>query len=86
MRMSVLDGFKSRRVRGWAKLHLVKVSTALPDGLACFRAVEEAGCEHIAFVVSGKLELLGHQAFNWVNTLIRNVKNSLSDNCHVIGS
>lgn len=74
MGMSVLDGFKSRTIGDWAKRHLVKGSTVLSDGLACFRAVKEADCEHMGFVIGGKLELLDHKAFNWVNTMIGTLK------------
>ena len=85
MRMSVVDGFRSQSIGSWAKRHLSKNSIVLSDGLACFRAVKEAGCEHLGFVVGGKLDLLDHKAFNWVNIMIGNVKNSLRGSCHAIG-
>lgn len=86
MRMSVIAGFKSQSMSSWAKRHLVKGSIVLSDGLACFSAVKDAGCEHLGFVASGKFELLDHKAFNRVNTMIGKVKNSLRGSCHAIGA
>lgn len=68
------DAFKTRSIGDWANQHLKEGSIILSDGLACFKAVKEAECEHLGFVVVGKLELLDHKAFNWVNTMIGNVK------------
>ncbi len=86
MRMTVVEGFKTKAIGAWAKRHLASGSVVLSDGLACFRAVTEANCEHHGFVTGGDLELLDHKAFNWVNTMIGNVKNSLRGSCHAIGA
>lgn len=37
-------------------------------------------------VMGGNLDLLEHPAFNWVNTMIGNVKNSLRGSCHALGT
>ncbi|MDX7824183.1 IS1595 family transposase, partial [Aeromonas caviae] len=34
----------------------------------------------------GNLDWLDHPAFNWVNTMIGNVKNSLRGSCHTLGA
>ncbi len=43
-------------------------------------------CQHVGFVTGGNLDLLDHKAFNWVNTMIGNVKNSLRGSCHKLGA
>ncbi len=58
----------------------------ISDGLACFKAVKEANCEHLGVVTGGNLGLLDHPAFNWVSTMIGNVKNSLRGSCHKLGA
>ena len=37
-------------------------------------------------VTGGNLDWLDHPAFNWVNTMIGNVKNSLRGCCHTLGA
>ncbi|WP_376869163.1 transposase [Aeromonas veronii] len=58
----------------------------ISDRLACFKAVKEANCEHLGVVTGGNLDWLDHPAFNWVNTMIGNVKNSLRGSCHTLGA
>jgi len=58
----------------------------ISDGLACFKAVKEANCEHLGVVTGGNLGLLDHPAFNWVSTMIGNVKNSLRGSYHKLGA
>ncbi len=86
MRMTVVEGFKTKAIGLWAKRHLASGSAVISDGLACFSAVKEANCAHQGFVTGGNLDLLDHKAFNWVNTMIGNVKNSLHGSCHAIGA
>ena len=45
MRMTVVDGFKTKSVADWAKRHIASGSAVISDGLACFKAVKEANCE-----------------------------------------
>ncbi len=86
MRMSVVESFSSRAIGDWAKRHVQEGSIVVSDGLTCFKAVSEAGAQHLGIVTGGRLELLDHKAFNWVNTMIGNVKNSLRGSCHAIGA
>ena len=85
MKMTVIDGFRSEEIEAWAKRHVHKNSLIISDKLACFRAVMDAGCDHISMKTSGNLDLLDHPAFKWVNIMIGNVKNSLRGSCHAIG-
>ena len=56
------------------KRHLGPGSLVISDGLKCFRAVERATCNHLGFTMGGRLELLDHAAFRWVNTMLGNIK------------
>ena len=53
----------------------------LSDGLACFRSVTSAGCSHEAIVTGGK-HLNDLPQFRWNNTLLGNLKTSLSGTFH----
>ena len=51
------------------------------DGLACFTAVREAGCEHQPTVV-GSAKPRELPQFKWVNTVLGNLKTSCSGAHH----
>ena len=46
LRMSCVKGFRKQEIAAWAHRHLRRETVVYSDGLACFRGVEEAGCEH----------------------------------------
>ena len=56
----------------------------MSDGLACFTAVTEAKCEHFSTVTGGGPESVTKDQFIWVNTMIGNVKNSITGTYHSI--
>lgn len=84
MNMNVVSSFTLKEIERWSKSHLMAGSLVISDGLACFRAVEKAGCNHLGVVTAGRLDLLDHKAFKWVNTMISNVKNSIRGTCHAV--
>ena len=51
-RITGVSGFSSEAIAEWAKRHLMPGSQVLSDGLACFRAVTTANCDH-KFAVNG---------------------------------
>lgn len=53
MNMNVVNGFRSKEIACWAKRHLSTDSHVVSDGLACFTAVKEAGCQHTSIVTGG---------------------------------
>jgi transposase-like protein len=81
VKLSPVPGFTLKAIAEWAQSNLSPGSLVISDGLACFGAVKEAGCQHQAIVTGGKKpkEL---PEFNWVNTLLGNVKTSLSGAYH----
>lgn len=82
-KLSLVPGFTLKAIAEWAKSHLAPGSTVLSDGLACFNAVSEAGCDHRATVVGGRKprDLL---EFRWVNTILGNLKTSFSGCYHAL--
>lgn len=86
MNLNVLKGFKSEEIKCWAQAHLKPGSTVYSDGLNCFPAVKEAGCEHIPLVTGGRAASVDKIEFIWVNTMIGNIKNSMRGSYHSINS
>ena len=80
-KLSLVPGFTLKAIAEWAKNHLAPGSTVLSDGLACFNAVSEAGCDHQPTVVDGR-KPKDLPEFKWVNTILGNLKTSLSGCCH----
>lgn len=71
-------------VARWAETHLAADSVVRTDGLGCFRALQQQGLEHQAFVVGSGYRAAQHPDFLWVNTLLGNVKNALNGTYHAI--
>lgn len=84
MRFSAVEGFKTKELTQWAKAHLTPKSLVISDGLACFRGVEQADSFHQAIVTGGGAGSVEQPYFQWVNTMISNVKNSMHGTYHAI--
>ena len=85
MNMNVVDGFTTEEISRWAKQHLKPGSTVVSDGLACFLAVTNADCEHQRIVTGGGPDSVKKEEFRWVNTMLGNVKNSITGTYHSSG-
>jgi len=84
MNMNVVKGFQLTEISRWAQQHLQAGSFVVSDGLACFSAVKNAGCEHCSIVTGGGPESVTKEEFTWVNTMIGNVKNAITGTYHAI--
>ena len=84
MRFSAVSGFKLKEISAWAKRHLEPKSLVISDGLSCFTAVEKAKAFHLPIVTGGGTESVELPYFQWVNTMISNVKNSMHGTYHAI--
>ena len=84
MHMQVLKGFRHAESKKWSQQHLQAGSQVVSDGLACFAAVTESGCEHIKVVTGGGPASVEHEEFTWVNTMLGKVKTSLHGTYHAI--
>lgn len=81
VRLSPVPGFTLKAVADWAKENLTSGCTVFSDGLACFSAVTEAGCTHHPTVMTGRKPRDVPQ-FKWINTVLGNLKTSLSGCYH----
>lgn len=82
IKLSRVKGFRQEAVMSWSKQNLVPGATVVSDGLACFNAVRNAGCQHETHIVGGGKKAVEHPSFKWVNTILGNVKNSLKGTYH----
>jgi len=73
--------FSREAITDGAGSELSPQSIVWSDGLACFAGVTDAGCEHRPTVVGGRKPKELPQ-FHWVNTVLGNVKTSLSGAYH----
>jgi hypothetical protein len=79
-KLTPVPGFTRTAIAQWANDHLVPGSKVFSDGLDCFTAVTAAGCTHHATVIAGR-KPNDLPEFRWINTVIGNLKTSLSG-CH----
>jgi len=77
-------GFTRTAIAAWASANLSPSSTVVSDGLACFAGVTDAGCAHQPTVV-GSRKPKDLPMFLWVNTVLGNLKTSLSGAYHSFG-
>lgn len=81
IKLTPVSGFTLKAISNWAKANLTPGCTVCSDGLACFSAVTDAGCQHHPMVVGGRKpkEL---PEFLWINTVLGNLKTSLGGSYH----
>ncbi len=84
MYMNILNGFRSREIARWAKHHLSPDSYVVSDGLACFSAVTETGCQHKSIVTGGEPDYASLETVTRGNTMVENIKNVLIGTYHAI--
>ncbi len=81
VRLTSVPGFTREAVSAWAKAHVASGSVVFSDGLACFAAVTAAGCRHQPTVMAGR-KPKDVPEFKWINTVLGNLKTSLSGCYH----
>ncbi len=81
LKLTPVVGFTSQAIGQWAKTNLLPTTVVISDGLGCFAAVADAGCLHMPIVV-GSRKPRDLPDFTWVNTVLGNLKTSLSGALH----
>lgn len=81
IKLNQVSGFTGDAIEAWAQEYLAPGSVVFSDGLACFRAVAAAGCDHVPEVIGGR-KPKDVPLFQWLNTIIGNVKTALSGTHH----
>jgi len=84
VKLTPVSGFTLKAITAWAKEHLAPGSAVFSDGLICFEAVTEAGCSHHPTVMAGR-KPRDVPEFKWINTVLGNLKTSLSGCYHAFG-
>jgi hypothetical protein len=74
--------FTKDAIAKWAKASLCASANVVSDGLWCFRAVTESGATHERNVTGGGPACVKMEKFRVVNTLLGNLKTSLSGTYH----
>jgi hypothetical protein len=81
VKLTPVSGFTSKAIANWAKTNLAAGCAVLSDGLVCFAAVTEAGCQHQAIIIGGR-KPKDLPEFLWLNTVLGNLKTSLGGAYH----
>ena len=79
---SQVKAFTGEEVTAWANRSLVPSATVVSDGLWCFRSVKETGCSQQREVVGKGRKSTDMECFTWVNTILGNLKTSISGTYH----
>lgn len=86
IKLSVVSAFKKDELKRWSRKHLKTGANVLSDGLNCFLGIKEAGFKHSAVIVGNSRDPLKTAPFNWVNTILGNLKSALAGTYHKISS
>ncbi len=84
LKLAVVKGFRKAEIRKLSARLLVPGSRVISDGLSCFTAVTQAGCQHQPIVTGSGARAVQIPAFKWVNTTIGNIKNAIRGTYHAI--
>jgi transposase-like protein len=77
--------FTGESLRAFAEQSLAAPATLVSDGLGCFKVVRGTGILHEAHVTGGGAASAKHPEFLAVNTVLGNIKTSLSGTYHAFG-
>ena len=83
VKLSPVSGFTSKAIKSWAHKYLANGTNTVSDGLPCFNELKKFG-EHSVLVTSKAKQEEIEAVFKWVNTILSNVKTSISGTFHAI--
>lgn len=82
IRFSQVDSFSSGEMLKCGQKHLVPKSVIGSDGLACFKSFNNIVHFQLSVKTTGRYKSSDFTLFNWLNTVIGNVKNSITGTYH----
>lgn len=85
VRLNRLPAFSKEAVDAWANKALSASARTLSDSLHCFKALAGNVAEHTAITVGSGRQAVRRPEFRWVNTLLGNLKRSISGTYHSFG-
>src|SRR6476469_3013577 len=86
LRLTVVKGFRKKEIATLAKRDLAPASNVVSDGLSCWTAVSEAGCDHFPMVTGSGPNAAKWAPFTWVNTALGNIKKALAGTYHHVSA
>lgn len=86
IKLSVIKGFRTDEIMRWSEKNLDVGSSVLSDGLSCFIGVKKAGFNHHYLVVGNSRDANKTAAFDWVNTILGNLKTALAGTFHKLSA
>ena len=86
LRLTVVKGFRKKEIATLAKRDLAAGSNVVTDGLSCWTAVSEAGCDHFPMVTGSGPKAARWVPFTWVNTALGNIKTALAGTYHHVSA
>ena len=78
--------FREREIATLAKCDFAPGSNIVTDGLSCWTAVSEAGCDHFPMVTGSGPNAAKWVPFTWVNTALGNIKTALAGTYHHVSA
>jgi hypothetical protein len=84
MRLKTVAGFTNEALQQRAQKSLAPKARVLSDGLWCFAAVTQTAASHERHVVGHGRQAVQRPEFRWVNTMLSNLKTSLSGTYHAL--
>ena len=82
LRLTVVKGFRKLEIAKLAKRDLAAGSNVVTDGLSCWTAVTEAGCDHFPMATGSGPNAAKWAPFTWVNTALGNIRTALAGTYH----
>lgn len=79
---SRVKAFSSNAIEEWASKKLKARTVVVSDGLRCFTTVKNAACYHMQEIVGEGKRSTDMPCFNWVNTVLGNLKTSIKGTYH----
>ena len=86
LRLTVVKGFRKKEIEALAKRDFAAGSNIVTDGLSCWTAVEQAGCDHFPMVTGSGPQAAKWAPFKWVNTTLGNIKTALVGTYHHVSA
>lgn len=82
IKLTVVSNFRKNTVKEWLLGNICSGSHLRTDGLSCFTEISNHGCIHEQLIVGNSSDPAKTASFNWINTILGNLKNSLKGTFH----
>jgi len=85
LKMRRIKRLKRKGIKTLASRMLRPGAIVLTDGLKCFRGIADAGSTHKPIRIGSGPRAARHPAFKWANTMLGNIKSSITATYRAIG-